>query len=182
MQAIPAQPERTGDETSSRWTRSRSAGDVDRLPRPRPGPGPSPVRRASRPGAGGALRRNPMNRRHFLRSLGGSTAAVAAGGLLRPEALLGREAAPEGGEVDAALDGEDFWFAVERAFPVNRSILYLGNGNVSPSAPESRRRSPSTSPSAASPRSSGSGGSSRTGRIGTGLCRRPASTRPRIRS
>lgn len=27
-------------------------------------------------------------------------------------------------------EGEDFWFAVQRAFPVNRSILNLDNGNL----------------------------------------------------
>lgn len=74
-----------------------------------------------------------MNRRNFLQSLGGTTAAIAAAGLLRPEALFASDAEAGAPEVDPSLDGEDFWFAVQRAFPVDRSILYLDNGNVSPS-------------------------------------------------
>lgn len=73
-----------------------------------------------------------MERRHFLQALGGTTAAIAAAGLLQPESLFGSAAEAGAPDVDPALDGEDFWFAVQRAFPVNRSILNLENGNVSP--------------------------------------------------
>ncbi len=77
--------------------------------------------------------RRLIDRRRLLESLAGTTAAVAAADLLRREALFASEADVEGPEVDGSLEGEDFWFAVQRAFPVNRSILYLDNGNVSPS-------------------------------------------------
>lgn len=73
-----------------------------------------------------------MDRRDFLQSLAGTSAALAAAGLLRPDALFGSDADREP-DVDPALDGEDFWFAVQRAFPVDRSVLNLDNGNVSPS-------------------------------------------------
>ena len=50
-----------------------------------------------------------------------------------PDPILGLGAATQAAPIDANLQGEDFWFAVQRAFSVNRSILNLDNGNVSPS-------------------------------------------------
>lgn len=74
-----------------------------------------------------------MDRRRFLHSMGGMSAAIGTAGLLDAEAVLGRGAMTETPPIDTDLEGEDFWFAVQRAFPVNRSILNLDNGNVSPS-------------------------------------------------
>ena len=78
------------------------------------------------------------DRRHFLGTLGLPTLAAVAGVPVRP-ALLGPRAldlVPElarhpGGPMDTA-DDEDFWSEVAKAFTVDRSLVNLNNGGVSP--------------------------------------------------
>ena len=78
------------------------------------------------------------DRRHFLGTLGLPTLAAVAGVPVRP-ALLGPRAldlVPElarhpGGPMETA-DDEDFWSEVAKAFTVDRSLVNLNNGGVSP--------------------------------------------------
>lgn len=76
----------------------------------------------------------PGTRREFLTK----AASVAALGcaVLRDDALARVEAAVRdtGSASPAALAGsEDFWFQVQRAYDVDRSIINLNNGGVAPS-------------------------------------------------
>ena len=78
-------------------------------------------------------------RRAFLGTLSLPAAAVVAGIPLRPTALRARAhdlerelAAHPGGPAETAGD-EDFWFEVSRAFTVDRTLVNLNNGGVSPS-------------------------------------------------
>jgi selenocysteine lyase/cysteine desulfurase len=69
-----------------------------------------------------------MQRRHFLRAAG-------ALGLLRPDAIDRARAATTGnqrGADDLARD-EDFWRDIQSAFTLDRNIINLNNGGVSPS-------------------------------------------------
>ena len=72
-------------------------------------------------------------RRAFLRSLAGGTAAVAAfrDGSLEAARAAGRTA---GGRspADTASD-EDYWRTIQQAFTVDRTLVNLNNGGVSPS-------------------------------------------------
>ena len=72
-------------------------------------------------------------RRSFVRSLLAATAAVPA---LRDDALAAaRRAAPRAAgraPVDVAAD-EDFWLDIQRAFTLDRTLINLNNGGVSPS-------------------------------------------------
>jgi selenocysteine lyase/cysteine desulfurase len=64
-----------------------------------------------------------------------SVPAVAAAALLRPRrarAALAAVAAA-GGAADELARDEDFWFEVQQAFAVDRSLVNLNNGGVSPS-------------------------------------------------
>jgi isopenicillin-N epimerase len=77
-------------------------------------------------------------RREFLGSIGAPVAALAASAplpfaALRPDAAerLDRLAAWQGTPEEIARD-EDFWFEVARAFSVDRSLINLNNGGVSP--------------------------------------------------
>jgi selenocysteine lyase/cysteine desulfurase len=73
------------------------------------------------------------SRRGFLRSLVAVSAAVPA---LRPDALerIGRSVAALGDRSpeDAARD-EDFWLDIQQAFTLDRTLINLNNGGVSPS-------------------------------------------------
>jgi isopenicillin-N epimerase len=72
-------------------------------------------------------------RRTFLRGLAGGTAALSAfreGGLARV-AAAGRAASGRAPEEVAA--DEDFWREAQQAFTVDRSLINLNNGGVSPS-------------------------------------------------
>jgi len=79
-----------------------------------------------------------QTRRRFLAAMGAPTAALAAG-LPLPLAALsprGQEIARElrahpGSPAEVASD-EDFWVAVSRAFTVDRTLVNLNNGGVSP--------------------------------------------------
>jgi len=68
-----------------------------------------------------------MNRREFL----GGSAAVALNLAAIPDALAA--IAGYTGSPQEAKDNEHFWFQVQRAFTVDRSIINLNSGGVSPS-------------------------------------------------
>ncbi|MEW6742120.1 MAG: aminotransferase class V-fold PLP-dependent enzyme [Planctomycetota bacterium] len=78
----------------------------------------------------------PADRRQFLKVLGGTVGAAlvvpnfSSAALRRVKAAVRRVAAlaPE----QAARD-EDFWFTVQHAFTVDRGLINLNNGGVSPS-------------------------------------------------
>lgn len=72
-------------------------------------------------------------RRHFLRSLVAAGTAVPAltNDALAHAARLARAAAPR--SPASLADDEDFWVQVQQAFTVDRSIINLNNGGVSPS-------------------------------------------------
>jgi len=68
-----------------------------------------------------------MNRREFL----GGSAAVALNLAAIPDALAA--IAGHAGTPQETKDNEHFWFQVQRAFTVDRSIINLNSGGVSPS-------------------------------------------------
>jgi len=79
------------------------------------------------------------SRREFLGTIAFPAAAAMAGAPLYPPLLSrkGAELAAElashpGGAAEVASD-EDFWVVVQRAFTVDRSLINLNNGGVSPS-------------------------------------------------
>ena len=77
-------------------------------------------------------------RREFLGSIGLPAAAIAAGAgfamLRRAEAMhIAAEIANHPGDDDAIAQDEDFWARVQQAFTVDRSLVNLNNGGVSPS-------------------------------------------------
>jgi selenocysteine lyase/cysteine desulfurase len=78
------------------------------------------------------------SRRRFLGALGIPVAAATAGAALNLEGVahaLGalRERAREHATLEEAAGDEDFWFEVGQAFTVDRSLVNLNNGGVSPS-------------------------------------------------
>src|SRR5207302_2552453 len=93
---------------------------------------PDRLRSAAAPRAPGRV--NPMpTRRHFVESLVAAGAAVPAltnNGLDRLRGLARRVTgrAP----ADVARD-EDFWFEIQQAFTLDRTLINLNNGGVSPS-------------------------------------------------
>jgi selenocysteine lyase/cysteine desulfurase len=78
-----------------------------------------------------------VTRRRFLGSIGIPSVVVAAGvfepnGLSRAlEAIGSREVS--GANRDELAQNEDFWFEIQQAFTVDRTIVNLNNGGVSPS-------------------------------------------------
>jgi len=75
-----------------------------------------------------------QNRRDFLGSLAGSTAgflALSAGGREVLAQALDDIQQHDGGPEESARD-ESFWFSVQQAFPVDRAVVNLNNGGVSP--------------------------------------------------
>ena len=79
------------------------------------------------------------SRREFLGSIAFPSAAALAGvpvlpALLSPEGaeLAAELRAHPGAAREVAVD-EDFWVSVQRAFTVDRSLINLNNGGVSPS-------------------------------------------------
>ena len=74
----------------------------------------------------------PTSRRGFLRSLTASLAAVPA---LRPDALshVARLTALDRRAPDEVAADEDFWLEIQQAFTVDRTLINLNNGGVSPS-------------------------------------------------
>ncbi|MFO8172855.1 MAG: aminotransferase class V-fold PLP-dependent enzyme [Longimicrobiales bacterium] len=79
------------------------------------------------------------SRREFLGTLAYPTAAAVAGQALLPSILSGegreiaRELAAHPGTPQEVAADEDFWAEVQRAFTVDRSLINLNNGGVSPS-------------------------------------------------
>ncbi len=78
------------------------------------------------------------SRRRFLGALGIPVAAATAGVALNLEGVahaLGalRERSREQATPEEAAGDEDFWFEVGQAFTVDRSLVNLNNGGVSPS-------------------------------------------------
>jgi isopenicillin-N epimerase len=73
-----------------------------------------------------------LTRRTFLRSIGvaGGVASLAEGGLAR---ILAASRAAADRPADALASDEDFWREIQHAFTVDRSIINLNNGGVSPS-------------------------------------------------
>ncbi len=76
-------------------------------------------------------------RRRFLGAIGLPTAAVAGGlPLLRPGPRdiepIARQLRSHAGSPDQIARDEDFWFEVQQAFTVDRSLVNLNNGGVSP--------------------------------------------------
>ncbi|MEQ8331186.1 MAG: aminotransferase class V-fold PLP-dependent enzyme [Longimicrobiales bacterium] len=80
-----------------------------------------------------------QSRRRFLGTLSLPAAAAAVGVPLRPTLLeasavdVGRELRSHPGTPEAVARDEDFWFEVARAFTVDRTLINLNNGGVSPS-------------------------------------------------
>ena len=75
------------------------------------------------------------NRRQFLGALGKPTAAAITLVMINPlEILKVKEAAAKlSGTPDEIARDESFWFKVQQAFSVDRSIINLNSGGVSPS-------------------------------------------------
>src|SRR2546426_10963391 len=76
-----------------------------------------------------------FTRRRFLESLVAAGAAVPA---LRDHALarvVSANHAVAGRSPDDVAQDEDFWLDVQQAFTLDRTIINLNNGGVSPSPP-----------------------------------------------
>lgn len=77
-----------------------------------------------------------IDRRRFLGAIALPSAALAACAppALRPDALdRVADLGGAGGSPEEAAADEDFWFEVQRAFTVDRSLVNLNNGGVCPS-------------------------------------------------
>src|SRR5262245_59817294 len=72
---------------------------------------------------------NWMDRRSFFQSTAGIFAAFQADSTAR---ALSAAAAIAGRPADVVARDEDFWFNVRHAFAVDRNIINLNNGGVSP--------------------------------------------------
>ncbi len=75
-----------------------------------------------------------MNRRHFLGAIGRPAAAVFATASLSPNGLLRIGGITRGvteSPVQLASD-EDFWHEIQQSFTVDRTLVNLNNGGVSP--------------------------------------------------
>jgi selenocysteine lyase/cysteine desulfurase len=70
-----------------------------------------------------------MNRRSFLYTAGAAAIAFRDGALERLQAAA---AATAGSSAQEAARNEDFWFEVRHAFTIDRNIINLNNGGVSP--------------------------------------------------
>jgi len=75
-----------------------------------------------------------QTRRRFLGALALPTVSIACGTLRsRPRPGLPSELARHPGSPEEIAHNEDFWIEVGRAFTVDRSLINLNNGGVSPS-------------------------------------------------
>lgn len=74
------------------------------------------------------------NRRQFLQKIGAVSGAAMMGGFLTPgkSSAIARELKNHPGTAKALAQDEDFWFRVQQAFTVDRSLINLNNGGVSP--------------------------------------------------
>ena len=75
-----------------------------------------------------------LDRRHFLGALGAPL--VAGCGLLDPQRAAVHLPPPDGRSPEEAARDEDYWWEVGRAFTVDRSMVNLNNGGVSPAPAE----------------------------------------------
>ncbi len=76
-----------------------------------------------------------FTRRTFMKTAGGATASVALAGF-REDGLariMAATSATPGMDADRMATDEDFWREIQHAFTVDRSIINLNNGGVSPS-------------------------------------------------
>lgn len=71
-----------------------------------------------------------MHRRQFFSATAGVVAALRADSLLRAQSAV---ASVSGRPADTVARDEDFWFNVRHAFTVDRNMINLNNGGVSPS-------------------------------------------------
>lgn len=74
-----------------------------------------------------------MQRRDFLRSIGGAAAAMAIPGTFPAGALGALDPATSAGPIGTKGEGDAFWRQIQQAFSVDRSIVNLDNGAVCPS-------------------------------------------------
>ncbi len=84
----------------------------------------------------GATPSPEMTRRESLGAMCWPVAALAASALMQPAALGAEAPASPAPSLPPASDDESFWAAVQQSFTIDRSILNLNNGGVSP-APRS---------------------------------------------
>jgi isopenicillin-N epimerase len=70
-----------------------------------------------------------MHRRRFFSASAGVVAALRADSLLRAQSAI---ASISGRPADTVARDEDFWFNVRHAFTVDRNMINLNNGGVSP--------------------------------------------------
>ncbi len=71
-----------------------------------------------------------MHRRHFFSASAGVVAAFHSESLIRAQAAV---ASVSSRPADTVARDEDFWFNVRHAFTVDRNMINLNNGGVSPS-------------------------------------------------
>ena len=71
-----------------------------------------------------------MHRRRFLTAAASAVAAFRPDSTARAQAVA---ASAAGRPADTVARDEDFWFNVRHAFTVDRNIINLNNGGVSPS-------------------------------------------------
>lgn len=76
-----------------------------------------------------------MNRRNILSSLiaGGAFTSLAFGKTQLHESIEGLTNMQDPPDADNAARNEDYWYIIQQAFAVDRSIVNLNNGGVSPS-------------------------------------------------
>jgi selenocysteine lyase/cysteine desulfurase len=70
-----------------------------------------------------------MHRRQFFSAAAGVSAAFCTEGLLRAQSAV---SGISGRPADSVARDEDFWFSVRHAFTVDRNMINLNNGGVSP--------------------------------------------------
>ena len=70
-----------------------------------------------------------MDRRRFFSSAAGAVAAFQAGSVARAQRAA---AAVSGRPADLVARDEDYWFNIREAFTVDRTLINLNNGGVSP--------------------------------------------------
>ncbi len=78
------------------------------------------------------------SRRKFIGAIGLPALAAAAGAPFAPlrgsrAAAIAEELSGYPGTPDEVAQDEDYWFQVQKAFTVDRSLINLNNGGVSPS-------------------------------------------------
>lgn len=74
------------------------------------------------------------NRKEFLGKISKAGSAAFLGGILIPgkSSTIVAELKTHTGKADKVARDEDFWFEVQQAFTVDRSLINLNNGGVSP--------------------------------------------------